>query len=130
MKLHYTTLSTFYRNNKITCRKPQYQYGRKETLQQEIIKDQKLVAFQMAELIKKGKQVIYVDESTFNHWLVPRKTWIRRDMVLQMPSLRGTSISVIAGISEKQGLVHYKLISGSNDQRTFKDFVIEMVKKV
>ena len=55
----------------------------------------------MAELIQKGKQVIYVDESTFNHWLVPRKTWIRRDMVLQMPSKRGTSISVIAGISEK-----------------------------
>ena len=45
VKLHYTTLSTFYRRNKITCRKPQYQYGRKETLQQEIIKDQKLVAF-------------------------------------------------------------------------------------
>jgi hypothetical protein len=55
----------------------------------------------MAELIKKGKQVIYVDESTFNHWLVPRRTWIRRDMVLQMPSLRGQSISVIAAISEK-----------------------------
>ena len=72
-----------------------------EILQLEIAKDQKLVAFQMAELIQKGKQVIYVDESTFNHWLVTRKTWIHRDMVLQMPSKRGTSISVIAGISEK-----------------------------
>jgi hypothetical protein len=51
-------------------------------------------------------------------------------MVLQMPSLRGTSISVIAAISEKQGLVHYKLISGSNNKSTFKDFVIEMVRKV
>ena len=101
MKIHYTTLSNFYRRNKVTCRKPQYQYGRKEILQLEIAKDQKLVAFQMAELIQKGKQVIYVDESNFNHWLVPRKTWIRRDMVLQMPSKRGTSISVIAGISEK-----------------------------
>ena len=70
-------------------------------MQLEIAKDQKLVAFQMAELIKKGKLVIYVDESTFNHWLVPRKTWIRREMVLQMPSLRGQSISVIAAISEK-----------------------------
>ena len=51
-------------------------------------------------------------------------------MVLQMPSLRGTSISVIAAISEKQGLVHYKLISGSNNKSTLKDFVIEMVRKV
>jgi len=101
VKIHYTTLSNFYRRNKVTCRKPQYQYGRKEIMQLEIAKDQKLVAFQMAELIKKGKQVIYVDESTFNHWLVPRKTWIRRDMVLQMPSTRGQSISVIATISEK-----------------------------
>ena len=40
-------------------------------------------------------------------------------MVLQMPSLRGTSISVIAAISEKQGLVHNKLISGSNNKSTF-----------
>ena len=45
VKLHYTTLSNFYRRNKITCRKPQYQYGRKETLQHEIEKDQKMVAF-------------------------------------------------------------------------------------
>ena len=51
-------------------------------------------------------------------------------MVLQMPSSRGTSISVIAAISEKQGLVHYKLISGSNNKKTFKDFVIEMVRKI
>lgn len=51
MKIHYTTLSNFYRRNKVTCRKPQYQYGRKEILQLEIAKDQKLVAFQMAELI-------------------------------------------------------------------------------
>ena len=29
VKLHYTTLSNFYRQNKVTCRKPQYQYGLK-----------------------------------------------------------------------------------------------------
>jgi transposase len=51
VKIHYTTLSNFYRRNKVSCRKPQYQYGRKEILQLEIAKDQKLVAFQMAELI-------------------------------------------------------------------------------
>ena len=26
--------------------------------------------------------------------------------------------------------MHYKLISGSNNKKTFKDFVIEMVRKV
>ena len=51
MKINYTTLNNFYRRNKVTCRKPQYQYGRKEIMQLEIAKDQKLVAFQMAELI-------------------------------------------------------------------------------
>ena len=51
VKIHYTTLSNFYRRKKVTCRKPQYQYGRKEIMQLEIAKDQKLVAFQMAELI-------------------------------------------------------------------------------
>lgn len=47
-----------------------------------------------------------------------------------MPSSRGHSISVIAAISERQGLVHYKIINGSNDTETFADFVQGLVKKV
>ena len=94
------------------------------------MQEQKRVAFEIADLIKKGKQIVYVDESTFNHWQVPRKTWVRRDMVLQMPTSRGTSISVIAAISEKQGLVHYKLVSGTNTASTFGDFCHEMVRKI
>lgn len=88
------------------------------------------MAFEIADLIKKGKQIVYVDESTFNNWQVPRRTWVTREMVLQMPTSRGTSISVIAAISEKQGLVHYKLISGSNSAETFGDFCHELVRKI
>ena len=80
--------------------------------------------------MKQGKQIIYVDESSFHRWLVPSKTWVTRDMVVQMPSNRGSSITVIAGISEKQGLVHYLVVNGSNDATTFANFVHGLVRKV
>ena len=82
VKIHYTTLSTFYRKHKVTCRKPQYTYLRKLKKKDELIKDQKSVAFEMAELIMKGKQIVYVDDSTFHRWLLPTRTWVTRDMVL------------------------------------------------
>ena len=37
LKINYTTLGSFYKKNKVTCRKPQYQYGRKEMKHQEIL---------------------------------------------------------------------------------------------
>jgi hypothetical protein len=49
----------------------------------------------------KGKQIVYVDESSFHRWLRPSRTWVYRDMALEMPTLRGKDFCVIAGISEK-----------------------------
>jgi transposase len=51
-------------------------------------------------------------------------------MTIQMPSSRGHSITVIGAISEKQGLVHYSIINGSNDGTHFANFVSGLVKKV
>lgn len=77
-----------------------------------------------------GKQVIYVDESSFHKWLLPGRAWVRRDMVLQMPSNRGSSMTVIGAISEKQGLVHYKILRGSNNTDAFVEFTQELIKKI
>ena len=47
-----------------------------------------------------------------------------------MPSSRGQSFTVIGAISEKQGIVHYQIINGSNDATHFANFVSGMVKKI
>ena len=84
----------------------------------------------MGELIVKGKNLIYVDECTFNLWQTPSRAWARQDTVLKMPSSRGTSITIIGAISAFSGLVHFKIFHGSNDKSTFKDFTIGLLKKV
>jgi transposase len=94
------------------------------------MQEQNSAAFEIAELIMKGKQVVYVDESSFHRWLVPTKTWVTREMVLQMPSSRGKSFSVIGAISEKQGLVHYSILRESNTTETFASFTAELVEKI
>ena len=130
VKIHYTTLSLFYRQHKVTCRKPQYTYLRKQKKQSELMDDQKSVAYEIAELIKKGKQIVYVDESSFHRWLLPTRTWLTRDMVLEIPSNRGKSFTVIAAISEKQGLVHYSILNQSNTTETFTRFTAELLGQI
>ena len=84
----------------------------------------------MAELMVQGKHLIYVDESTFNMWQVPFRSWVRSDTVLIMPSNRGRSVTVIGAISSQLGLVHHMVFHGSNNSETFAQFARGMVKKV
>ena len=46
------------------------------------MEEQKRVAFEIADLMMKGKQLVDVDASSFHRWLVPSRTWVTRDMVL------------------------------------------------
>ena len=51
-------------------------------------------------------------------------------MQIKMPSNRGSSVRVIGAISDRVGLVHYKIIAGTNDSDTFADFTNGLVAKV
>ena len=86
MTIHTTTLSLFYRKHKVTFRKPQYTYRRKEKQAKNLINEQKSVAFEIVALMMKGKNIVYVDESTFHRWLVPKRSWVTRDMVVSIPN--------------------------------------------
>ena len=44
VKISTVSLGVFYRDNKVTCRKPQYQYAHKEKKQANLIIEQKKVA--------------------------------------------------------------------------------------
>ena len=83
---------------------------------------------EMAQLMARGKNLIYVDESSFHQWLVPSRAWLKKDMVLKMPSSRGSSMTIIAAISEKVGIAHFKIVRGSNDTESFKQFISELVR--
>lgn len=84
----------------------------------------------MAELIVKGRHLIYVDESTFHMWQVPNKSWVRDDTVLNMPSSRGKSVTIIGAISDRLGIVHFKVFHGSNNAEHFAAFTRELLGKV
>lgn len=44
-------------------------------------------------------------------------------MSLTIPNNRGPSLSLIAGISEQRGLIHYSIFRSSNNANTFKVFI-------
>ena len=58
-----------------------------------------------------------------------RKGWLRPGMKLSLVNGRGPSITVIGGISEKRGLVHYHIIAESNNTEHFQDFLAGLKKK-
>lgn len=47
-------------------------------------------------------------------------------MSLTLSTARGKSLSVIAGLSEKSGLIYYDIIVGSNTAQTFSAFLINL----
>jgi len=50
-------------------------------------------------------------------------------MKLSLVNNRGPSITVIGGISESRGLVHYHVIDESNNANHFEDFLIGLKEK-
>ena len=124
------TLSEIYKSRKVRYIKPQYAYNRKLRNKDEIQIHQQQTAMEIAELMKAGKQVIYIDESQFHKQLVCERVWVRRDMQIAKPDGRGRGVSVIGAISEKQGLVHYHVLPSTNNSLTFSLFISELVKKI
>jgi hypothetical protein len=88
--------------------KPQYSYNPKLAQKSDINEEQQRVSIEIAQLMSANKHIIYIDESSFHQWLVPSRAWVSKDMVLKIPSSRGKSMTIIAGISEKLGIVHLK----------------------
>ena len=66
MKISNHTLGDLYKRHKVTYIKPQYAYCRKMANKAEIGEWQQRCVFEIAKLMKAGKQVIYIDESQFH----------------------------------------------------------------
>ena len=85
---------------------------------------------EIVELMKAGKQVIYIDESQFHKQLVMSRAWIKKDMMFRKPDGRCRGANVVGAISEKQGLVHFSILQESNNPVTFSNFISEPVHKI
>ncbi len=81
-------------------------------------------------LMRAGKQIIYIDETTFHKQILCSRAWVKRTMELPKPQGRGKGVTVLGAISEKQGLVHFKVLQTTNDGRTFSKFIQELLRKV
>jgi hypothetical protein len=77
-----------------------------------------------------SKHLIYIDETTFHKWQTREKFWVKPAMNICMPDTRGKSLTLIGAISEREGLIHYSLISGSNNSEIFTVFMQDLFRKV
>ena len=80
-------------------------------------------------MMEAEREIIYVDESSFNLWQYPNRCWLSRDMTVTLSERRGQSMTVIGAISKDRGLVHYAVIVGSNNADTFAKFLYELRAK-
>ena len=80
-------------------------------------------------IIEKDLEFIYIDETTFNLWMRPKRVWIKPGMFVTIPKDRGASITLISSISEKRGIIHSSVFTGSNKTQTFLDFIIGLKAK-
>ena len=51
-------------------------------------------------------------------------------MSIKIPSIRGSSCSIIGAISERDGLIHYEILHGSNNTDTFHDLIVALKEKI
>ena len=73
--------------------------------------------------------IVYIDETTFNLWQKMSKCWVTPGMTLKLVKNRGPSLSVIGGISHTRGLVHYDILTESNNSDHYEHFLISLKNK-
>ena len=65
---------------------------------------------EMAQLMRAGKQLIYIDETQFHKQQLCERVKVKKSMTLRKPDGRGKGVTLIGAISEKQGLIHYTIL--------------------
>ena len=85
---------------------------------------------ELAQIMMSKRHVLYIDETSFHKWQMKPRTWLRDNMTLAMPTERGSSVTVIGAIDNKDGLLHYKMLKGSNNGDVFIDFLNELKAKI
>ena len=56
---------------------------------------------EIAQLMRAGKQLIYIDETQFHKQQLCERVWVKKRMTLRKPDGRGKGVTLIGAISEK-----------------------------
>ena len=80
----------------------------------ELRRQRVLFCRKMEAHVAEGREIIYIDETTFHLWMQPARVWIKKGMKVQLPDLRGQSISMIGALSVKHGLLLTQIFLGTN----------------
>jgi len=128
---NFNTLMRYYKLYGVAYKRPSYSYWKSMAEKDGLKQKQLEFAEELGTIImtKAYEEIIYADETTFHLWQKMRKGWIRPGMRLSLVNSRGPSITVIGGISEKRGLVHYHIIAESNNTQHFETFLAGLKKK-
>ena len=114
----------------IKFRRPHYDYAQKARKADDIQMQQQVFSRKLGTvMVEDEREIIYIDESTFNLWQYPTRAWLAKGMGITLAETRGKSITIIGAISEDRGLVHYDLIVGSNNAETFSKFLLALKSK-
>ena len=102
------TLRRYYLRLGVHFKKPPHFYDTKTMQAAFILKHQQEFSRNLTSiLMAQQREVIYVDETTFNLWMTPSKVWFKDGMTLHIAKHRGQSITLIGALSNQRGLLHY-----------------------
>ena len=123
-KFDLSTLRKYYLRLGVRYRKLSYDYQQKTQRAAEIqLKQKEFVHNLTICMMEQRREIIYIDETTFNLWQIPSRTWLAKGMKVQIAESRGKSITLIGAISRERGVIHYQLVVGSNNADTFAKFI-------
>ena len=84
------TLRDYYLRRKVRFRRPTYDYQQKHTRAAELQLQQQQFIKELGTCMKEGKrEILYVDESTFNLWQYPNRSWLAKGMTVTLAEKRG-----------------------------------------
>ena len=79
LKISNHTLWQFYLQNNIRLRTGMAVYRQEMRRTAEIVEKRNVFAKLLASLVAANKPIIYVDETTFNTWMLKAKSWSKKD---------------------------------------------------
>lgn len=77
------------------------------------------------------RELVYIDESSFNLWMHSRKGWnkVGQRLNVKLPNCHGPTISLVMAIG-KNGPIHFKLRKGTYNRETYTEFITELNSKL
>ena len=124
VRVSWQVLRNFYRKNGVRYLFGNYAYQQSLAVKRSTILD---FALELAQMIKENKAIVFFDESSFNMWMRPRKTWHNPEepVTIMINKDRGHNVTVYGAIGEK--LARPVFMQGVSTRR---DLVVEFLKKL